>query len=81
MTAEAPYYESRFVRANSPQRRQAFWLRETLLLPRSGKASADVWVMVFDPEGSGNRALKVAHPIDDADFRSEPWTARIAATG
>jgi hypothetical protein len=80
VTAKAPYYESRFIRANNPQRRQAFWLRETLLLPRSGKASADVWVMVFDPEGSGNRALKVAHPIDDADFRSEPWTARIAAT-
>jgi len=76
----APYYESRFIRANHPDRSQALWLRETRLLTSAGATSADVWVMVFDPEGAGNRALKQPHPIDDAEFRTDPWTARIGDT-
>jgi hypothetical protein len=80
ITAKAPYYESRYIRANNPLRAQALWLRETLLLPRTGDPTADVWVMVFDPEGAGNTALKLSYPIKDADFRTEPWKARIAAT-
>lgn len=79
-TARAPYYESRFIRANDPLRPRALWLRETLLLPRSGAATADVWLMMFDPEGAGNKAMKSSHPIGEADFRTEPWTARIGAT-
>ncbi len=73
-----PYYESRFLRANHPRRAQAIWLRWTLLLPKPGAAAADVWVMTFDPDGSGNRALKVPHPLTEADYLSEPWSARIA---
>jgi hypothetical protein len=76
----APYYESRFIRANHPARPQALWLRETLLLTSPGAASADVWVMVFDPAGAGNRALKQPHPIEDAEFRTGRWTARIGDT-
>jgi hypothetical protein len=78
--AKAPYYESRFLRANHPDQPKAIWLRETLLLPTVGEPVADVWVMVFDPDGAGNRALKVPHPIDDADFDYDDWTARIGAT-
>lgn len=77
---KAPYYESRFIRANHPDKPRALWLRETLLLTSSGAASADVWVMVFDPEEEGNRALKQPHQIEDADFVSDPWTARIGDT-
>jgi hypothetical protein len=77
---KAPYYESRFIRANHPQKPQALWLRETLLLTSAGAESADVWVMVFDPEGEGNRALKQPHPIEDAEFLPDPWTARIGET-
>ncbi len=73
-----PYYESRFIRANHPRRAQAIWLRWTLLLPKPGDAAADVWVMLFDPDGGGNRALKVPHPLTDADYLSDPWSARIA---
>ncbi|MCV7058500.1 hypothetical protein [Mycolicibacterium gilvum] len=76
--AEAPYYESRFLRANDPDGERAVWLRETLLLTTTGAASADVWVMMFDR--SGHRALKQQYPIDDAVFDRDPWTARIAAT-
>ncbi len=76
--AKAPYYESRFLRANAPDAAQAVWLRETLLLPAGGQPSADVWVMVFDP--SGRRALKRSYPIDAADFGYDEWTARIATT-
>jgi hypothetical protein len=76
-----PYYESRFVRANHPSARQACWLRETLLLPTAGESVADVWVMVFDPDGAGNRAIKVGHPLDESEYRYETgtdgWTARI----
>ncbi|WP_445166641.1 hypothetical protein ACTXG7_22770 [Mycolicibacterium sp. Dal123E01] len=75
-----PYYESRFVRANHPDRAQAIWLRWTLLLPTPGDAVADVWVMVFDPDGAGNRAVKVPHPVTEADYLPDPWSARIADT-
>ena len=77
---EAPYYESRYIRANHPERPQALWLRETLLLPTAGDPVADVWVMVFDPDGEGNRALKQPYPIDAADYGYDNWTARIGAT-
>jgi hypothetical protein len=80
MSAKAPYYESRYIRANDPERPQALWLRETLLLPTDGEPVADVWVMVFDPEGAGNRALKEPYPIDAADYDYDDWTARIGAT-
>jgi hypothetical protein len=76
---EAPYYESRYIRANHPEQPQALWLRETLLLPTAGDAVADVWVMVFDPEGEGNRALKEPYPIDAAAYEYDNWTARIGA--
>ena len=77
---EAPYYESRYIRANHPERPQALWLRETLLLPTAGDPVADVWVMVFDPDGEGNKALKEPYPIDAADYEYDDWTARIGAT-
>jgi hypothetical protein len=77
---EAPYYESRYIRANHPERPQALWLRETLLLPTAGDPVADVWVMVFDPEGQGNKALKEPYPIDAAAYEYDNWTARIGAT-
>lgn len=77
---EPPYYESRFIRANHPERPQALWLRETLLLPTAGDPVADVWVMVFDPNGAGNRALKQPYPIDAAAYEYDDWTARIGAT-
>ncbi len=80
MSAKAPYYESRYIRANDPERPQALWLRETLLLPTLGEPTADVWVMVFDPDGAGNRALKEPYPITSADYDYDNWTARIGAT-
>ncbi|MBB2993171.1 hypothetical protein FHR72_004678 [Mycolicibacterium iranicum] len=76
--AKAPYYESRFLRANDPEARRAVWLRETLLLPVGGDPVAEVWVMLFDP--SGHRAVKQRYALDDADFADADWTARIATT-
>jgi hypothetical protein len=84
MPVKTPYYESRFVRANHPDQPLALWLRETLLLPTVGAPVADVWVMVFDPDGAGNRALKVGYPIGSSGYRYETgagtWTARIGDT-
>jgi hypothetical protein len=77
---QPPYYESRFVRANHPRSAQALWLRSTLLLPRSGVPVADSWVMVFDPDGAANRALKLPFPIDQSEFRYDDWTARVGET-
>lgn len=77
MPVKPPYYESRFVRANDPSGPRALWLRETLLLPTVGDSVADVWVMVFDPEGAGNRAIKVGHPLAESDYQYDTWTARI----
>jgi hypothetical protein len=77
---EAPYYESRYIRANHPEQPQALWLRETLLLPTAGDPVADVWVMMFDPDGAGNRALKEPYSLDAAAYEYDNWTARIGAT-
>jgi hypothetical protein len=77
MPVKAPYYESRFVRANHPDAPQALWLRETLLLPTTGESVADVWLMVFDPDGAGHRAIKVGRPLTDSAYRYDEWTARI----
>ena len=77
---KAPYYESRFIRANHPNRPVALWLRETLVLTSGGAASADVWVMLFDPDNGGNLAIKQPHPVEDAEFRYDTWTARIGET-
>jgi hypothetical protein len=77
---KAPYYESRWIRANHPDRPLALWLREKLLLTTDGAQRADVWVMAFDPDGAGNCALKQQHPIDDAYFRASPWSASIDST-
>jgi hypothetical protein len=78
--SQAPYYESRFIRANAPERARALWMRSTVLLPTAGPPVADSWVMLFDPDGSGNHALKQPHPIDQSDYRYDLWTARIGAT-
>lgn len=80
MKSQAPYYESRFIRANDPDRARALWMRSTLLLPTAGAPVADSWVMLFDPDGAGNRAVKQPHPIDQSDYRYDTWTARIGAT-
>lgn len=77
---KAPYYESRWIRANHPDRPQALWLRETLLLTSTGAGSADVWVMVFAPDGLGNRAVKQSYSVEEAEFCSEPWAVRIGDT-
>jgi hypothetical protein len=37
-------------------------------------------VMLFDPDGAGNRALKQPYPIDQSDYRYDTWTARIGET-
>lgn len=76
--AKAPYYESRFVRANDPDGFRALWLRETLLLPTEGEPAADVWVMAFDP--AGHHAIRQRYAIEDADFADRPWAVRIAST-
>ena len=54
MPTKAPYYESRFIRANNTDRAQALWMRSTLLLPTAGVPVADAWVMVFGPDGAGS---------------------------
>jgi hypothetical protein len=80
MTLQAPYYESRFVRANDPDGPRAMWLRSTVLLPTAGVPVADSWVMLFDPDGAGSRAFKAPYPIDQSDFRYDTWTARLGPT-
>ena len=80
MKPEAPYYESRYLRANHPESAQAVWLRETLLLPTQGDPVADVWVMLFDPDGQGNRAFKQPYAIEEAAYEYDNWAARIAET-
>ena len=63
MMRQGPLLREPLHRANNPDCPQALWLRSTLLLPTAGEPVADVWVMVFDPDGAGHRALKQPYAV------------------
>ncbi len=62
MKPEAPYYESRYIRANHPDRAQALWLRETLLLPTRGRSGGRRVGDGVRPRGRGQPGTQAAVP-------------------
>ncbi len=64
------HYESHFLRANHSSRPLAFWIRHTLLIPRSPTAEAlgELWAIWFDGETGRHVALKQAYAVGGCEF-------------
>lgn len=75
----AGHYESFFVRANSPSRPQAFWIRYTVFSPagRPEDARGELWAVVFDGKTSVHTAVKSELPIASCEFRAEGLGAHV----
>ena len=74
-----PMYESYFLRANHPEKDQAFWIRYTLFHSRSSELApeAELWVALFKDGKAifgGHERLPMAesswspHDLDVTDF-------------
>ncbi|MEI8084067.1 MAG: hypothetical protein WCI74_19690, partial [Actinomycetes bacterium] len=77
----AGHVESWFLRANSPDNRQAIWLKATVLAPKSdqpdSEPSARVWAVLFDCDGSGVTAEHTTIPLSDAVFDYQPGVGEV----
>ena len=74
------HYESFFVRANSPTRPQAFWIRYTIFSPagRPEDARGELWAVVFDGKKGVHTAAKTEVAIASCDFRRDGLGAYVA---
>jgi hypothetical protein len=77
----AGHYESFFVRANSPSRPQAFWIRYTIFSPagRPEEARGELWAVVFDGKTGVHTAVKSELPFASCEFRGDGLGARVGA--
>ncbi len=73
------HYESYFLRANHPQRPQAFWIRYTIFSPRKRPSAAlgELWAIYFDGESGKKVAVKREFPLACCDFSSDRLRLRI----
>lgn len=73
------HYESWFLRANHPQRKQAFWIRYTLFAPkgRPQDAIGELWCVASDGERGRLYAGKREVPIGDCAFAAQGLDVRI----
>lgn len=64
------HYESWFLRANHPTRREGFWIRYTIFAPegRPEAAIGELWAIHFDGEAGRIRAGKAELPISACFF-------------
>ncbi|MBI9074432.1 MAG: hypothetical protein JEZ02_03395 [Desulfatibacillum sp.] len=73
------HYESYFLRANHPQKPQAFWIRYTVFSPHGEpeRAIGEVWAMMFDKETGKHVAVKNETPISQTQFAAKGLKASI----
>ncbi|AXQ28679.1 hypothetical protein D0B54_08300 [Solimonas sp. K1W22B-7] len=73
------HYESWFLRANHPQRAEAFWLRYTIFAPeaRPEAAIGELWAVYFHREQGLLCAAKSELPLADCTFASQGLDVRI----
>lgn len=86
-TAGPGHVESWFLRANSPDHRQAIWLKATVLVPASADARAKpcarVWAVYFDSQES-ERAVTAEHntvPLSEAKFTIDSQASAVVTPG
>lgn len=77
----AGHYESWFLRANHPARREAFWIRYTLFAPQHQPSAAqgELWAIHFDGERGRIRAAKSELPLRDCHFGASSLDLRIGS--
>ncbi|MCC2637097.1 MAG: hypothetical protein K0Q68_816 [Moraxellaceae bacterium] len=75
------HYESWFLRANHPSRKEGFWLRYTIFAPagQPQKAIGELWAIHFDGESGRIRAGKAELPISACFFSKEGLGVQIGA--
>lgn len=72
------HYESWFQRANHPERREAFWIRYTIFVPkgRPEDAVGELWGVYFAP--GRVTAVKEVHPLAACHFGDAGLDVRVA---
>lgn len=75
------HYESWFLRANHPSRREGFWIRYTIFSPegRPEAALGELWAVHFDGESGRIRAGKAELPVSACDFDAQALGVRIGS--
>lgn len=78
---KAGHYESWFLRANHPSRREGFWIRYTIFAPegRPEAAIGELWAIHFDGEAGRIRAGKAELPISACFFEANGLGVQIGA--
>lgn len=73
------HYESFFVRANHPNRAEAFWIRYTIFSPRArpGDAIGELWAVYFDGEQNSHVTAKQEYRFADCDFDTASFAVRV----
>ena len=72
------HVESYFWRANDPFSRRAFWLKATILIPRSGQTpEATVWCCTFDGTQQRFWGHNLTIPLTEARFEGAPLEIEI----
>jgi hypothetical protein len=71
------HYESYFLRANHPTKKEAFWIRYTIFSPngRPSDAIGELWAIHFSPDG--NTADKLEFPIKDCSLHPTHFHIQI----
>ncbi|MCS6983757.1 MAG: hypothetical protein NZM25_01345 [Leptospiraceae bacterium] len=66
------HYESYFLRANHPQKKEAFWIRYTIYSPRHApeKALGELWAIWFDGHTGKHVAIKQEFPINRSEYHA-----------
>ena len=72
------HYESWFLRANHPERADAFWIRYTIFAPKGDPSAAEgeLWAIAFR-EGQPPYALKTEIPLNDCHFSDAKLDVRV----
>lgn len=72
---KAGHYESYFLRANHPEKPQAFWIRYTIFSPKNypEQALAELWGMWFDQESGEHVAIKSEAPLEGCPYSNSSF--------
>lgn len=73
------HYESYFLRANHPEKPQAFWIRYTIFSPKNHPENAigEIWAMFFNGEKNEMVAVQEDIALSECRFPSDEFAFKI----
>ena len=73
------FYESYFLRANHPEKPQAFWIRYTVFEPRDAAVPTigELWATWFDGETGRHVSVKTERPIFECRFDPGRFNVKV----